>query len=215
MRGLLLGIITLGSVASGVGFTGVIAPTTDTAKTGRTTKENVQTGVFPPLVDLKVASNSTAGCGTFVDDLRTPVVSYNSGSLRDINQMFRVCVKNVGSRAVPVAFDVEAITVTELTCEPDEAAVVLTGCAVGPDNGLRLRYKIYADPGQQGLCPDVVSQDLEELFFGANPDPIATSAGLPLNTDCIYIVRILSPEDGFPDDAQTDLIEWRFRIDSV
>ncbi len=61
-RALLVSIITLGGVVSAVSATGVLAPTTDTAKTGVNDKELVQTGVFPVVtsVDLQLGADGCA-----------------------------------------------------------------------------------------------------------------------------------------------------------
>ena len=133
MRGLLLGIITLGAVTTGVGLTGVVAATTDVAKTGTVTKERAETGVFPVQVDLKLARPGLSGvCGVYTDDLITGIFSINSGSARAFDRTELLCVKNVGATAKPFRLD------TSTWSHQTPPAVRMRGSAAGSRSSRRI-----------------------------------------------------------------------------
>lgn len=222
MRSLLLGIITLGSVASGIGFTGVIAPTTDTAKTGTVTKERVETGVFPTQVDLKLArwiepANGVPGsCGPYSDELKTGIFQFNAGSNRSFDRdVHHVCVKNAGAASLSWTAKVDpgSITLTELSCAPDETATNPNGCKLGFAQGPTVAWMLRSTDAN---CPTRMNAGAGYIAY-LSEDTYEASSDFPLSPgkECVYEIQILDRqgtgfENGLPDDAQTDALEWRF-----
>ena len=220
MRHLLLGLITIGAVTTGVGLTGVIAPATDDARTGRVTKEFVETGQFPPLVDLQLAERRTSGgietCGPFTDNLETGLFDYQTGSSRSFNRVrTEVCVRNRGTEPTAISVSPIDMTLTDLVCTPDEtyeeAAQTLSGCNGANPNGFNLRWDfdlVAAD--SDPTCPPINSFNNYLRPDGASgPGTPGMPAG---GVVCVFVFGLYSPPGGLPDSAQTDRLEWRFRF---
>ena len=114
-------MIAAGSVITGVSTTGVIAPASDVARTGAVDKENFETGVFVPSVDLKLAMDACAGA--FTDDLDSPMyaVTLDPGE-REYLYYNDICVKNYGEDTAQVRLRVADVQGSDLTCEPDEGS---------------------------------------------------------------------------------------------
>ncbi len=211
MRGLLLGIITLGAVTTGVGLTGVVAATTDVAKTGTVTKERAETGVFPVQVDLKLARPGVSGvCGVYTDDLTTGIFSINSGSARAFDRTELLCVKNVGATAKPFRLDTVDVVASDPTCSADEGL----GCGLSQ---LSANLSVTKDAGSPAACPNLSPPASGSALItrGVNPgtNRFGSVGNLPVAIDCIYAIRLEATS--IPYEAQTDVLEWRFQIDVI
>jgi hypothetical protein len=221
MRGLLLGIITLGAVTTGVGLTGVVAATTDVAKTGTVTKERAETGVFPVEVDLKLARPGANGvCGTYSDDLTTGIFSINSGTARSFDRTEKLCVKNVGALAKAFRLTTTDVVGSDPICSPDEGAPSVPGPFLGCGlSQLSINLYVAKDVGSPTTCPDLAipppASGVGVLVRGLNPgsNPFGSSGLLPVATDCRYAIRLEATN--IPYEAQTDVLEWRFQIDVI
>jgi hypothetical protein len=223
-----LAVIAAGSVITGVSTTGVIAPTTDAARTGAVTKENVETGVFDRAVDLQLATTVGLTCGDFTDDLDGPMFSWAIAD-RDLPpfsmEFGRICLRNAGSEATRIRIRTADIVGTDVTCEPDEAP------ACEGNGDLELRTQIpFLDAGDPAECPDgfenwlVVSgvdapNDTGRWVLSADSEPVTLESVTELGAGatCVYSFRLLTlyDPDPIPYEAQTDRLEWRFRFSTV
>lgn len=223
MRHLLLGLITIGAVTTGVGLTGVIAPATDSARTGTVTKEYAETGQFPPLVDLQLAPFGFDGgggfeCGSFTDNLQTGLYNIQTGSTRTFAVARQICVRNRGTEAVELAVQPVDMTLTDPVCTPDEtyesAGQTLSGCNGADPEGFNLRWDLsLRESGSDPTCPR-----FNTVIGYLRPDGASSARTPPMPAGgvvCVFNFNLITVAgNGLPDSAQTDRLEWRFRFSS-
>ncbi len=212
-RQMLWSLVAVGTVASGVGLTGVIAPVQDRARIGVESPEEVRTGRFPDPVDIQIASmGDSASCtgADWTDDLLTPLFQVDTGNSQTFEDWETVCIRNVGVGEVGLNLAVVDVVGEDLGCAPNERP----GC----DGGGELEvYVIVLNIGQDAACPRA------GLFgwigVGLDRPEITMDGQLAPGTTCPYSFRALDgPTDddsGVPYTAQTDALRWRFRVSTV
>lgn len=213
LKGFLAGLMVVGAVSSAVGASGVIAPSTDTAMTGNSSPEYAVTGVFPPLVDLKLATWDGTACGTFTDNLDSPLFAVNSGVSRSIDETRTLCVRNDGTMATGLRISVTSMSGSDPSCSPDEIQ-----CANGMNQEFELRWSI-TKPGSRNpaTCPALTTayNGTMSIVSGRVPNGGETAVGvtLPVGVSCRYDLRVYNT--ALPYSAQTDALSWRFRVDTI
>jgi hypothetical protein len=215
-RGPWLAVIAAGSVLTGVSTTGVIAPASDVARTGAVVKENFETDVFAPSVDLKLGRDDCAGA--FTDDLDSPLYQFHlSPGDRDFLLYRYICVKNFGDDPAMVRLRVADIQGSDLTCEPDE------GSACGKNGDIVLSLRVHRAGGADPACPSFVVTEggaINTASFSADgPAAVWESDGaIEPGMACNYEFGLMSPgvfPGQFPYEAQTDRLEWRYRFSTI
>ena len=220
-RGALVALIGLGSIVSAVGASGVFAPATDSARTGTSQKELVETGVFAPPaanVDLKLAFAPDFDCQTFSDDLATSVINVTGITENWFEQNSTFCLRNAGTSDTQVGMRVLAgsLTFADVSCSPGENTIDLQGC-VADRLSNKLTWSTTLIPTPAVVCPtfDVLT-GMALLSTQATRTSTAVS---PAGATCKYQIRVASvggsaiPSLVAAD--QTDAVRWQFEFYTV
>lgn len=213
-RSLLATITVLGALICLVGGTGLFAALTDTATTGTNTATSDD---LPSSIDLKLAtatfSMGTTDCGSFVDNLATPMFTETDLKPNNVGQA-NFCIRNDGAQNA-AHLDVRSIELTDVdtSCTGDEAESGDATCG----------------NGAAGELSDVLTVSFTQLDCGTGDEVDGTAevglddiATTPLTLfqvgagTYICIHSQLSYRD--PADpaaaqvAQSDSTSWRFRF---
>ena len=142
-RSLLLTLAALGAVLSLLGA-GLFAALTDTATTGT---NEISTGELQGSADLEIATADLSpgglGCGTFADDLVSPLFTYTDRDpSSDSGARYDLCLRNVGSQTVSLTASPFEVSDTEVACTGDEALYDAT-CDAGQDGELGAAASVY------------------------------------------------------------------------
>ncbi len=205
-RAFLVSVILLGSIVSGVSATGVLAPTTDSARTGTAEKELVQTGVFPTLVNVDLQLGAD-GCAAFSEDLTTPIATITDVTTRSFTATNPSCIRNVGTTATRIELRVlpGSIAFTDDACSPNEASAVPLGCS---EDRLSDNIDFTLSP-PVGSCP--AFDQTSGLASIAGGRIWSTSEKLAPGTECFYSVLIKNVRPLTLAD-QTDSVRWQFEF---
>jgi len=213
-RSLLLTVTVLGALICLVGGTGLFAALNDTAKTGTNT---VTSHDLPTSIDIKLATGSYSGgiitCGTFVDDLATPLFTETDlqpGS----NGLAFFCLRNVGAQAASNV-DVKSIELSDVdqACTGDEADSGDVTCGGGAAG--ELSHVLSVQFTSLDCSTGAEIDGTAEVGLGANAvGPLALPDISASGTLCLKAqVSYRTPAD--PVDAQlaqSDTASWRFRF---
>jgi len=213
-RSLLLTVTLLGVLICTVGGTGLFAALNDTAKTGTNT---VTSDDLPTSIDIKLATASYSGgvttCGTFVDDLATPLFTETDlqpGS----NGLAFFCLRNAGAQ-MAASVDVMSIELSDIdqACTGDEADSGDATC--GGDAAGELSDVLSVLFTSLDCSTGVEIDGTPEVGLGANASaPLALPDVAGGGTLCLKAqVSYRTPAD--PTDAQlaqSDTASWRFRF---
>jgi hypothetical protein len=214
-RSLLTTITVLGALICLVGGTGLFAALTDTAKTGTNT---VTSDDLATSIDIKLAtadfSAGGTGCGSFVDDLTTPLFTQTdlhpgSGALAFF------CLTNVGTRTA-ANLDVLSIELTDVdqACTGDEADSGDTTCggdAAGELSDALAVIFVSLDCGtgsnELWSTGEVYLRDSTSTLLEL--PPLASGATLCLKGQ---VAHRFSADSAVAQMAQSDTASWRFRF---
>jgi hypothetical protein len=225
-RASLRAVIVLGLLVTFVGGTGIFAVFSDRATTG---PSDVTSGELGKAVDLKIASAQPQDpmnsgpfmCGTFVDDLATPLFNFTA-TTGNGDERF-LCVRNDGSSAVDLTATAIDIVDSDIACTGDEAAFGDTTC--GEDN--------LMNPQAGELSPNLtIETDLYDCMTGSGtgqigvPDfssslatlgttPIALGSLSPNGSVCVRFRVYWRATGDAAQLSQSDEATWRFAFDGV
>ncbi len=206
-RALLVSIITLGGIVSAVSATGVLAPTTDTAKTGVNEKELVQTGVFPVVanVDLQLGAD---GCAAWQENLSTPVVTLVGITTASFSSANTVCIRNIGTTATRLQLRVlpGSVAFTDDACSPGEDVADPQGCTV---DRLSAKTNFGAPSATTPGCPAFDQSTGTPSIAGTRT--YSSTATLGSNLACDYTI-IVSNGSPLTLADQTDSVRWQFEF---
>jgi hypothetical protein len=213
-RSLLATITVLGALICLVGGTGLFAALTDTATTGTNT---VTSDGLAASIDIKLATATSSGgpvaCGTFVDDLATPLITL-ADLLPGDNREALFCLTNVGAQTTG-HLDVLSFELadTDQACTGDEAASGDTTC--GSDAAGELSDVLSVSFGSVDCAHSMPNGMSNEVGLR---DSTTTPLTLPNvasgETLCLHAVLwYRTPADGADAQvAQSDSVSWRFRF---
>lgn len=212
-RQMLWSWVAVGTVASGVGLTGVIAPVQDRARIGVESPEEVRTGRFPDPVDIQIASMGDATTCTgadWSDELTSPLFQVDTGTEQTFEQWETLCVRNVGVGEVGLNLAVVDVVGEDLGCAPNERP----GC---DGTGELEVWLSVLNLGAPDDCPRA------ELFrwigVGLQLPAVTMIGRLAPGAACPYRLTVTDgpagDDSGVPYTAQTDALRWRFRVSTV
>jgi hypothetical protein len=221
-------VIVLGMLITLIGGTGIFAVFSDRAKTG---SSDVTTGALGKAADLKIATAQPQDpmnsgpflCGTFVDDLATPLFSFTAtGGTTD--ERF-LCLQNDGSSPLDLTMTAIDIVDTDIACTGDEAAFGDTTC--GEDNlmqpqagelspNLTIETDTYDCNTGAGLGTPGVP-DFSSSLATLGTTPILLASATPSGGSLCVRLRVhWGPTTGDAAQvSQSDEATWRFAFDGV
>ena len=219
-------VIVVGMLITLVGGTGIFAVFSDRATTGQS---DVKTNALGKAADLKIAAAQPQDpmnsgpfiCGTFVDDLTTPLFNFTA-STGTSDERF-LCVRNDGSSAVDLTTSAIDIEDADIACTGDEAAFGDTTCGedamMNPQLGelspnLTIETDLYdcnlgTATGQPGV-PDF-SSSLATL----GTTPIALGSVAPSGSVCVRFRVAWRATGDAAQLSQSDEATWRFAFDGT
>ncbi len=202
-----MSIITLGGIVSAVSATGVLAPTTDSAKTGVDEKELVQTGVFPVVVNVDLQLGAD-GCAAWQENLNTPVVTLVGITTASFSSANKVCIRNIGTTATRLQLRVlpGSLAFTDDACSPGEDVVDAQGCTV---DRLSAKTNFGAPTATTAGCP--AFDQITGTPSVAGTRVYSTTATLGSNLACDYSIIVSNGSPLTPAD-QTDSVRWQFEF---
>jgi hypothetical protein len=205
-------------VVGGLSLAGVLAVTTDTARTG---EARYSTGQFeePAAVDLQLAEASGPAledCGPWAEDLTTPLVSFSDEAVITGLEV-PVCFRNNSAEPVVVSVTTEDLVDDELACtgaegdagvddtcgpdasDPDTSRgelsdVLVVGIRTCPTPGVEV-----GPPFQLGTLASITETPYEIGAVGAGEAFVF----------CLSL-GAAGASDGDRRVAQTDEVRWRF-----
>ena len=102
------------------------------------------------------------------------------------------------------------VVASDPTCSADEGL----GCGLSQ---LSANLSVTKDAGSPAACPNLTppASGSAVITRGVNPatNRFGSAGNLPVATDCIDAIRLEATS--IPDEAQTDVLEWRFQIDVI
>lgn len=206
-RALLASIISLGGIVSAVSATGVLAPTTDTAKTGVSEKELVQTGVFPAVVNVDLQLGAD-GCAGWQENLATPIVTLIGITTVSFSSTNNVCIRNIGTTATRLQLRVlpGSVDFIDDACTPGETVADPQGCTV---DRLSAKTNFAAPTSTTAGCPAFDQSVGTPSIAGTRV--YSTTATLATNIACDYSI-IVSNGSPLTVADQTDSVRWQFEF---
>jgi hypothetical protein len=212
-------ITLMGAVVMTLIAAGVLAIFSDRATTGENTLESPE---ITSNVDLELATvNEDGSCAGFVDDLTTGMFSAEDVLGTGLVWQ-RVCLRNAGSEATPVALSTLDLVDVDFACTGNESGADDT---CGADGVGELSSGLQVNAGASNAVGPCASFDVQ--FPAFRPDALPTEVGLldsltdnetpfignlaPGEVTCTYVWFTEFPRP----DSQTDRVTWRFAFDGV
>lgn len=220
-------VIVLGVLVTLLGGTGIFAVFSDRATTGT---NDVTSGSLGRAADLKIATAQPQDpmnsgpfiCGTFVDDLATPLFTFTATSGNGDERF--LCLRNDGSSPVDVSLSAIDIVDADIDCTGDEAAFGDATCGVNqstaqPQAGelspnLTIETDLYdCSTGGGLITPGVPDFSSSLAGLGSTPESLwSVSAG---GSVCVRLRVFWRATGDAAQISQSDESTWRFAFDGV
>jgi hypothetical protein len=212
----LITTIVLGGLLSMLGLSGAFAAFTDTAQSGTTSKERIQSASRPKEVDLKVGVPADTNTCQAANDNTTHGVNIPGLPYGTATPVGIVCVRNAGSQPTAVRIQSVAINQIDTACTGDEA-VVDTTCGGGGagELGNVLLQVADANATRSNCTPGTLEGRAETQTF--NSHPVYVSSVLePGQIMCFnYSFELPSGGSDALVAAQSDDVLFRWSFDAV
>jgi hypothetical protein len=211
-RSALLTVAVLGGLVCLLGGTVLYSALQDTARTGT---NSVESAALAASADIQLAtataSQSGVTCGTFSEDLTSPLVTVTGMSPSTQGAGEYVCIKNVGSQQVTLSVLADELADIDFGCTGDESLHGDTTCGgnlAGELSGvLRVNYSTVNCQTGGGSGAAHILKDNATTPHGLGTLAVAT-------TGC-YLASILYPTTTAAtavQAAQSDRATWRFKF---
>ena len=212
-RPILLTFITLGAIVTGLGGTGLFAALNDDASSGTNA---VTSETLGPSADLKLSSatmdesSSTMSCGTFGDDLTTPIVDV-ADVAPGADTWSYFCLRNDGVAPVTLSASLTEFVSGETGCTGDESAFDPDSCGTGPGELPPVLEHVFGEYGCLGSGTTYYGGD---TLAATSATPVAIGT-LGAGEQKCYLARIAYPPNTTNDTrqaAQSDQATWRYQF---
>jgi hypothetical protein len=218
-RPVLASIVALGGVLTLAGTTGVFATFTDHATTGT---NSVTSKALPKAADVQLAIGTPQGdgsvisCGTYSDDLETPVMTVTNAEAGGAFGSTFVCIKNAGSQSIEVTTSTLGLTDEDVDCTGDENQVdetcgldvndVPQAGELSPLLNVRVTTAPCISANDFFQYPPVALPSLSDLDIGG----LAPNAVMCANFGLFY-----DATESQALTAQSDTVTWQYALDAA